>query len=511
MCWYISDNIRGTLVELLMIKTLSHKCSCVTATNANLSCGPDGNISAWGEDGLVAPAVGRHIAGHPGYLDCFARGLKYSASTPDSNNSKPSSTKSFLRMKPVVNEYKFSHLEPEEYMVSYKKTCCSVSSDEALCTTGSTSRSQPIEQLNTPSVNLIGESSFSTKSTYYRNTMTKPAVLHEINLVVPSTVMHHRPKLLRPTPPDLWYSASSTVDSVFQVKGSGLTSNEAISSTPSPTSYHCPTTTIKHMTLRHKPTVYVDFTDRLKSLDEYPVYGTVPFDDISLHDVVPQKNPSKKKKRYYHLPNKVNPIKSMEEGFNKLCISRPNEVHSANPGRLLAGKIRSKSDAGCSTADSESNISSTLMGKKMKTSVVDLDNTESVTVREKVSSGKKDSISAPNLFQVCVRQPIQPPVLNYPNADPFLIVGNPELFKEVADSDTNKPSASNNKIKYRINLNAHEKDSKPRWRRERRSSCFKRSSQRRSRKWLFLNDVGELQHIMVREPASILDDIINAE
>ncbi len=324
--------------------------------------------------------------------------------------------------------------------------------------------------------------------------------------------MHH-PKLLRPSPPDLWYNnTASTVESTFQVKGNSCNVSTAKSKDKLDSSNGMDLTidqTTKTFHLKtppHQPTVYIDFTERLKSLDDYPVYGTV-VDDISLHDVV-QRCPLKKKRRYYHYtPSKVNPMKSMEEGFKNLCVSPPSETHNA-PGQLLTGKMRAKSDAGCFN-DSKSNITSTLVGKKIRTSTANSEN--GITKGKTTPSEKKDSRSTPNLFKVCVRKPIQPPLLTYPNKDPVLVIGNPDLFKYSNNSETKRPPSSN-KIKYRFNLDASVKDTKPgKWRRERKSACFRRSSQRRSRKWLFLNDVGELQQIIVKEPVSILDDIINAE
>ncbi len=127
----------------LMIEKPSCKCSCVTY--GNLSC--SGDVSPWSHNGVATGGGNcrRHTLGGPSV--CPEHLLKSSRflSTSTKHSNKPITNKSFLRTKPSGNEYKFSHLQPDEHILKYKKTCCSASC-ETLYIVKNTADSQNLVQ-----------------------------------------------------------------------------------------------------------------------------------------------------------------------------------------------------------------------------------------------------------------------------------------------------------------------------------------------------------------------------
>ena len=101
-------------------------CSCVTASNVASYSDP----SPWKNTPEIR--FGNHSKGFPGYLEDLAREKKHPASSANSQAVKPSGCirKTFPRKKPsAMVVYRFSHLNPEEYIISYRTSCSSVSQE----------------------------------------------------------------------------------------------------------------------------------------------------------------------------------------------------------------------------------------------------------------------------------------------------------------------------------------------------------------------------------------------
>ena len=126
-----------------MIGGSSHKCSCITSGNSDFdSCN---ELSPWKTRVVRRRTRMVHVRGRPGYLEDFAREWKHSNTLK--NNFRSSTNKSLHRKPASANYHKFSHLRPEEHIVSYRNTCSSVSSiDNSLQFVENTSNGQPLVQ-----------------------------------------------------------------------------------------------------------------------------------------------------------------------------------------------------------------------------------------------------------------------------------------------------------------------------------------------------------------------------
>ncbi len=96
-------------------------CSCITTANCISN-----KVSPWSY--CAANPNYTHVKCGPGYLEDISRESRRPFIAVAINNSKCSMNKSFTstKRKPSAND-KFSHLEPEEYIASYRKGYCSVS------------------------------------------------------------------------------------------------------------------------------------------------------------------------------------------------------------------------------------------------------------------------------------------------------------------------------------------------------------------------------------------------
>ncbi len=339
------------------------------------------------------------------------------------------------------------------------------------------------------------------------NPTPKPttALLHEINLVIPKTVVHRQ---IRPSP-DLWYTAMQPA--VINIKG---TPDQVYSKIMTERQSR-PATAIRKQKPPVKSTVYINLTEHLNSLHSCPIYGTVketvetPMKEIATKTKTSNKNRKQQFTNQY-LPNTINAVKSMEQGFKELYMTKPIEIDT-NSGRLLSAKMRAKSDIGAERIENRSDIltGTLIAGKQMKTpggaKLTCADTQKPTECPEQV-----ESVSTPNLMKVCIRQP--PNLVYLHKTDIPLMIGNPERFKEATEDGHSNDNVEqkSSKVNYRVSLDDL---TKQRWRRERKSSCFKRSSQRRSKKWFYLNDSEEIEHVMGTQEQSIakLNDIINAE
>ena len=125
----VKKNRRKEEVSLRLLMESSSRwprlCSCVTASNVASYSDP----SPWKNTPEIR--FGNHSKGFPGYLEDFAREKKHPSSV-NSQAVKPSGCirKTFPRKKPsAMVVYRFSHLDPEEYIISYRTSCSSVSQE----------------------------------------------------------------------------------------------------------------------------------------------------------------------------------------------------------------------------------------------------------------------------------------------------------------------------------------------------------------------------------------------
>ena len=337
-------------------------------------------------------------------------------------------------------------------------------------------------------------------------------LLHELNLVVPCMA----PAKQRNPPSELWYSSSSMAESIFHVQGNSTANSVSINPIAVP---DCPppTPAVPICNKKHKKSNKVFhgyYGEHLNNLQQYPVYGVLQSSDsaTTIQDILRQKlygnrrlfNSFATTNLKHHSLHKIDGSTTLEQGFRELHSQRSAEV-STPPGRLLSGRMRAKSDAGHIIDDSK-DVTSTLQSTKLKAAV---GNANKHTDKEGLV--RTQSISTPNLLKVSTHQATHPPVFVHPSQNLQLMVGNRDLLRDSKLSV--KPiieRPASEKVKYRISLEELAKKSKKRWRKD-KSACFRRSSQRKSRRWLFLNDLGDLQEVSVDDPALILDNIVNAE